>query len=348
VQLVRTKIFPEPSTGKGYFDASPIIKNEITYNWFNPAIGSNICVLQPSTQGQIAATYQVFVGEDFSGVTTLNLASGQVTAYNYAPPTFKRKQFDLTNWNNRFLTNRPLHNYRAGMYDRIYVGVKSMLDARYFRVRAYNENRVLQWSENYVYHQDPVGNNFLQLDIGAANINDVLYTYRITSDLFYYEVAFDDTITEFARVYLDCNPKYQPISLHFINAFGMFDTARFSLVSKWTTETERKIFEKRDYSFGSTSVNYFDGNGVYQESKINYGSKTNSGYRLTMNFPTDEEYQWLSELIVSPQIYMELDECWYPVSIKTNNYEYSKNINNGLRAFEIDVDVNQKRFNYKR
>ena len=36
VQLVRTKVFPEPSNGRGYFDAMPIVKNEITYGWFNP------------------------------------------------------------------------------------------------------------------------------------------------------------------------------------------------------------------------------------------------------------------------------------------------------------------------
>jgi hypothetical protein len=347
-QLVRTKIFPEPITGKGFFDASPIIKNEITYDWFNPSTGSNICVTQPSTSGQIAATYQVFVGEDVSGVTTLNMASGQVTAYNYAPPTFKRKQFDLTDYNNRFLTNRPLHTYRGSLTDRIYAGVRSLVNGREFQVRGYNENGFMLWGENYLYYQIPTGNQFLQLDIGAQNINDVLYSYQITNDLYYYEVGFVNTITEFARVYLDCNPKYQPISLHFINAFGMFDTARFSLVSKWTTETERKTFEKRDYSFGASSVDYYDTNNVYKESKINYGSKTNSSYRFTMNFPTDEEYQWLSELIVSPQVYMELDEAFYPVSIKANNYEYSKNINNGLRAFEIDVDVNQKRFNFRR
>ena len=57
-QLVRTKIFPEPITGKGFFDASPIIKNEITYDWFTAQTG-NIVAVQPSISGQIAATYQV-------------------------------------------------------------------------------------------------------------------------------------------------------------------------------------------------------------------------------------------------------------------------------------------------
>ena len=347
-QLVRTKIFPEPITGKGFFDASPIIKNEITYDWFTAQTG-NIVAVQPSISGQIAATYQVFVGEDVSGVTTLNMASGQVTAYNYAPPTFKRKQFDLTNYNNRFLTHRPLKNYRVTLTDNIFVGCRSMINSSYFIVRGYDPNHNLLWAESFQYNENPTGNKFMQLNIGANNLNDLLFSYQITYAIDHYEVSVEDVFTEAARVYLDCAPtKYQPISLHFMNAFGMFDTAKFGLVSKWTTETERKTFEKRDYSFGTSSVNYYDANSVYKESKINYGSKTNSSYRLTMNFPTDEEYQWLSELIVSPQVYMELDEAFYPVSIKANNYEYSKNINNGLRAFEIDVDVNQKRFNYRR
>ena len=77
----------------------------------------------------------------------------------------------------------------------------------------------------------------------------------------------------------------------------MFETARFGLVSRLSMDTERKTFVKNDYKFNNTSVDYYDQYNVYNESKINYGSKTNWQYKLTMDYPSDTEYQWLNELI---------------------------------------------------
>jgi hypothetical protein len=67
-----------------------------------------------------------------------------------------------------------------------------------------------------------------------------------------------------------------------------------------------------------------------------------------MNAPTDAEYEWLDELIDSPQVFFELDGYYYPVNIKNNNYEYSKYVNNRLRVFEVDIDLNQTRYSQLR
>jgi hypothetical protein len=128
----------------------------------------------------------------------------------------------------------------------------------------------------------------------------------------------------------------------------MFDTAIFDLASRQTMDVQRKGFEKRDYTYGATSVDYFDSNKKYFDSKVNYLNIKDYSYKLTMNAPTDAEYEWLDELIDSPQVYFELDGYYYPVSIKNNNYEYSKYVNNRLRVFEVDIDINQTRYSQLR
>jgi hypothetical protein len=127
----------------------------------------------------------------------------------------------------------------------------------------------------------------------------------------------------------------------------MFDTAKFGLVSKLTMDIERKGFEKRDYSLGSNAVTYYT-NNKYNESKINYQNKKDYSYKLTMDAPTDEEYQWLAELVASPQIYFEKDGYYYPVTIKATNYEFSKYVNNRLRVFEVEIEMNQTRYSQLR
>jgi len=190
----------------------------------------------------------------------------------------------------------------------------------------------------------------MQLDIGAEAMNNSHGTNVLTSSVKYYDVYLINggTESESFRVYLDCNPLYETINLHFINQYGMYDTARFGLASRLTMNVEKKDFTKREYSFGASSVNYYDANKVYGESVINYGSKANWNYKLTMDFPTDEEYIWMSELIVSPQIYAEIDGDYYPVSIRQTNYEYSKYQNNRLRQLEIEIEMNQQRNGFRR
>ena len=150
------------------------------------------------------------------------------------------------------------------------------------------------------------------------------------------------------RVDLDCNPKYQSYNLHFLNHLGVYDTAKFDLVSRLTMDVSRKGFEKRDYSFDSNSVTYFDANNKYNEAKVNYLNQKDYTYKLTMDAPTDAEYQWLAELMGSPQIYMEVEGYYYPVSIKGSNYEFSQYVNNRLRVFDVEVEMNQTRYSQLR
>jgi hypothetical protein len=352
VQLVRTKVFPEPSNGRGYFDAMPVVSNEITYGWFNPISANNneaSWLTQSDTLNE--KIYQIRVGEDYSGTTFLNLASGNVTAYNYSAPLFKRRQINIGQKLNNWLTNRPLR-IKAKTTDKILIPLFGTTTNTIIVV-PFNANNVQQFGFGKGVSTPKKYN---QIDIGVEALNRISqseYSFTvINSNIAYYLVYMQNStpnvFTSTIRVDIDCNPLYTPINLYFINAYGMFDTARFNLASRLTMDVERKTFEQRNYTFNNSSVDYYDANNVYNESKINYGSKSNHSYKLTMDFPSDAEYVWLAELIVSPQIYAEIDGNYYPVSIKANNYEYSTYTNNRLRALEIDIELNQTRYNFAR
>jgi len=337
VQQVRVKQFPDPTTSNGYFDAGPIVRNGFTYNWFVPEnAADDVYLCQPSASGEISQLYQIRFGEDVSGITTSNLASGEVRAYNWAPPAFKRKTFDSTSKLNKFYTNRP-----TGA--RINTGAKLLIpfktDATLtLKVDTYDQSNALiaTTTDGSTY----ANGGYVQLDIGTAAINARLGNI-ITDAVKYYDVYFN-TFDKF-RVVLGCNPKYTPTNLYFLNKWGMYDTATFDLLSRLTSDVERKAFTQRDFRQGPSSVTYFDSNNVYNETKTNYENREVLSLRLTMDAPTDNEFTWLSELITSPQIYMEQDGYYYPVTLKNNTYEYSKYINNRLRPFEVDIDINQTR-----
>jgi hypothetical protein len=350
VQLVRTKVFPEPSNGRGYFDAMPIVSNEITYGWFTPKKETdNLYSLLLKSDTLNEKIYQIRVGEDYSGTTFLNLASGNVTAYNYSALLFKRRQINIGQKNANWLTNRPLF-IKAKRTDKILIPFFGNVGTGGIDVNSYGENNQLLIGNGF---QIPTL-KYNQFDIGVEAINKMSQIFSfdvIPSNTKYYTIrTYSTTIgqSSIIRVDIDCNPLYTPINLYFINAYGMFDTARFNLASRLTMDVERKTFQQRDYTLNNTTVDYYNSQNVYNESKINYGSKSNHSYKLTMDYPSDAEYIWLAELIVSPQIYAEIDGNYYPISIKANNYEYSTYTNNRLKALEIDIELNQTRYNFKR
>jgi hypothetical protein len=330
-QQVRVKLFPEPSNGKGYFDAAPVIRNTFTYEWLIPSETFFMC--EPSVSGQIAQTYQYRIGEDYSGTTTLNLASGNITAYNWNAPLFKRRQSDLTAKQNKFMSNRP-NTINASLGDNIFIGVYDSAFA--CDIKAYDQNNSLSSWQSLTLSNT----KFAQLNIGSKAINNYFSNSNINSSIKYYDVI---SATDSVRIYLDCNGRYESYNLHFLNDWGMFDTAKFGLVSKLSMDIERKGFEKRDYSFGSNAVTYYS-NSKYNESKVNYQNKKDFTYKLTMDAPTDAEYEWLAELVASPQIYFEKDGYYYPVTIKATNYEFSKYVNNRLRVFEVEIEMSQTRY----
>jgi hypothetical protein len=334
VQQVRVKLYPEPVTGIGYFDAGPIVRNTMTYQWLTP--NTNVLMCEPNVSGQIGQTYQYRIGEESSGVTTLNLASGNVTAYNFVAPTFERKVTDLSAYNGKALSNRP-NEINAALGDNIYLGVK---DVAGFVLSTYNFSNVKIADTTYSLGSTK---SFAQLNVGSPALNNP--TAVITSSVKYYTITIG---TNIYKVNIDCNPKYTSYNLHFMNHLGMFDTAKFDLASRLTMDVQRKSYQKRDYTFGPSSVTYYDANKKYVDSKVNYLNKKDHGYKLTMNAPSDAEYEWLAELVDSPQVYFEMDSYFYPVSIKNTNFEYSKYVNNRLRVFEVEIDINQTRFSQLR
>ena len=345
-QLVRCKVYPDPTNGKGYFDAGPVVRNEVDYSWFTPVNG-NSNFLTDATD-KVAQTYNIRVGEDFSGVTTLNLASGNVTAYNYAPSIFKRRQSNISSFVDKWLTNRPLTG-KCDFNSKLLIPYLANITTD----DGISPSLVLNGNEyGLTGIGTPInGYRFYQLDIGPKKINANYGSTLITSNTNYYDVFFyynGGNYPATFRVVLDCHPTYTPYNLYFINQYGMYDTAAFNLVSKLNLDTERKSFTKLNKKFNTGSVGYYDSNNVYYESKINYASKTNWTYKLNMDFMTDAEYIWLAELMTSPLIYMEIDSNYYPVTIKNTNYEYIKHNVQGLRTLELDIELNQERYGFQR
>jgi hypothetical protein len=335
VQKIRVKQVPEPVTGKAYFDAGPIIRNSMTFAWFEP-INSSAYVAEPDMSGQAGIVYALRVGEDVSGVTTSNMASGEVSGFNWAAPLFKRRVITLTDKLNKWLTNRPV-TLNTGEGENLFIGFYTNATLT-LKVDKFDFSNT-QIGSTLSGSPTVIESGFAQMNIGTTALSATLST--TFANVKYYDVWFN--ALDKVRVYIRCNPKYTCVPIHFLNRWGVFDTQRFDLVSKLSMEVERKGFGQRDYQFNGNSVDYKSTANRYYEGRINYFNSAKWTYKLTADAMTDEEYEWMADLMTSPQILMEVDGYFYPVTIKGNNYEYSKFVNNKLKALDLEFELNTTR-----
>lgn len=343
-QLARTKIFPNPQNGRGYFDAGSVVRNLITYDWFQPY---GIVSWNPDTSGQIAVKYVVRYGEDYnidaSAITQTNMASGEVTAYNFVPGLFDRGITNYTTLENKLLTTRNAKKFYINRNQRFFIGYQtnkalgSSTNITLTKVTSTGEDY-----QTFSYNYDK--SQVVQFDFGTKAISEAFGSFL--SNAISYTFEWESQLLTF--IIDDCIGKYEPKYLHFMNRFGVYETCEFTLVSKLTSDTERKAFEKSGFEFLTDSVRVKNADNVYMESKINYSQQTNWNYRLTKNFPTDNEWEWAEELIYSPRIYLQEGDYYYPVTLKTNTYERFKQTYAGLRPLELDIEMNQKRNGFLR
>lgn len=176
-------------------------------------------------------------------------------------------------------------------------------------------------------------------DASPAPIN-LLYPGLITDYIKYYTVQIGST--SIYRFDLVCEPRYDVYTLHFLNQYGGYESRLFSKVSRKRIEVEKKSFGKLPYTVSDAGViQYHNSNNVYNEQRSVYFSQFTEPWTLNTDILSDDEYVWLQDLIVSPEVYLEQDGYFIPVNIIANNYEKRKQINDKLTNLTLEIEFGE-------
>lgn len=174
------------------------------------------------------------------------------------------------------------------------------------------------------------------LNVSPGEIN-ILMPGFIDDTVEYYTVQFGDL--SLYRFNLVCESRFEVFRLHFLNKFGGFETRDFTKVSRKVLTITKSEFGKLPYTIDSAgNVNYYNSNNVYNEQQSVYASQYTEKITLNSDILTDQEYVWLSELILSPLIYVEQSGYFLPCSIIQSNYTFNKVINDKLTNLTIDIN----------
>lgn len=338
VMVSRLKIVPDPVNQFGIFNIGNIVRNYVDSQLTNP----DFSTLESDVLENYYALTEVKFGNEYGitpVLTTNLLLSSQELFFSYYTGRFiGAAQQNLSQYYGNFATTRPA---RTSVMSNATIHLLPLFpnDSNgTLTVISYTASgSVIQTESTVITIDNP--ENIKILNVAAAIFADF---FSMSFDgAAYYTVQY---VPEFppaeyvSRVYrfdLECEPRYEVYTLHFLNRLGGYESYSFSKRSRNSIDIQRKDFTKLKYTINSNgTMTYTDGTVMNDDSVTYYG---NFKERLELNsdWLTEEQLAWLSELVKSPQVYIQSNGMFVPFKITDQSFEFKKRA--GDRNFNLKI-----------
>ena len=325
------KLFPHPTSGRGIMNIGNVVREYIVAT-LNPT--ANNILAQQIGEGVFSVSIVVKIREEYSGtVGAVVLTDSTRVFFNH----YNGRYSDFTlmgSYGGKFLSTRPskvsMLNTSA-YYFLPYFAVTTATVTIAFIQGGTTRQKTFTPSN---------ANSLLLFNISPVAINaEVAWDGGGT----YFDITLQDNYTvqigsETYVVNLICDGMFTNYQLHFLNKFGGFETMLFNKVKKRTYEVEKKEWQQLPYRVSSSGVVSVKTGIIMHSQKSNYASVFKEKLRINTDILSDAEYQWLSELVVSPFIYLEDAGIFYPIVFSSTNYDFKEWVVDGLSNLAVDIE----------
>jgi hypothetical protein len=127
---------------------------------------------------------------------------------------------------------------------------------------------------------------------------------------------------------------YDHVDVFFLNKYGAVESFRFDRVRRDNFASVKNTFRKNPYALNNTTGTY--AYNRLDHAKSDYYNEMTQVTTLNSNFITEEEAQWLKQLINSPRVWM-FDTQLIPINVRTSEYEQKYHIND--KVFNLTLEV---------
>lgn len=346
-KTVRLRIPARPSDNKGKVDIHRVLESALTSDVGNPDPTADAGTYDAANS---SLSYIVKFGEEY-GTT--------VTQYPDLTVDISRKAFNASlekrpfiNWDvteyeldgvtKKFLTNMPdNHKVSLNSHGWLYfiednpLAIISIITfdssgatINAFKIDASTTSADIQFTPSSPASLNNIDNTNILL--GAQPI--------ITSDVAYYEIYAGDPneVSETRTFVLEESCKYNTNTLIFQNNLGAFDSFTFYLGDMSMTDIERKDMKVNVDTVVGNDIVY----SMNEREKVTYYTKKSETIKLMSDWISEEESNWLLELMSSPEIYLqEGNELTAVAKIKATNYTKKKEVRDKLFKIEVELEL---------
>lgn len=159
---------------------------------------------------------------------------------------------------------------------------------------------------------------------GIINANTKEYSINIGSNTY--------------KVRLVCAGLYTNYTVHFLNKWGGFESMLFNKARKRSIEAEKKQYQQLPYRVSNAGVVSLKSGDIMHTQNTNFALNFKEKLKISTDWVSDIDYQWMQQLITSPMVYLEDNGTLYPVTITENNYEIKQYITDKLTNLTIGIE----------
>ena len=370
---------PDPN-GYGYFDAGQILEGFIEEKiaQFNSTGGYVFALERPIIRYRI----NVYQSWDVSGELTQDpdtegaiqtswayAWSGSFSHHDWTDQINLASPFNtwLANTTNgtdaEFLTNYKTPKVSINDLGWLWVITDTPTDLDQIAIRTYEEDGtpIASFVVDTGVSQAVTASRFLSVAAAPQSLNNIaggLFNSGsqpvITSSVSYYEIYLRNTVntacTETITFTIEepCD-NYTSYRLHFLNELGGFDAYTFEGRNRRKRNITRNSYLRTEPNVGASGLTWkHEDNG-----KQDYYVKAGEQISLKSDYLDDNEWEWLRELVESPQVYLEFDDGnsvrnFKPVRILSTNWQDNVLHLDKLFRLEIDIELANEDFRQRR
>jgi hypothetical protein len=133
------------------------------------------------------------------------------------------------------------------------------------------------------------------------------------------------------NLWQECS-KYDPVTLHFLNTLGGFDSYTFRKRTVRNLTAEKKTFEQDSFRYSTGAYNYSNARG----GVTNYNTTLTEQWVLNTDFLTDTEAEFIEQLLFSPVVYMGSFSALEKVTVNSTEFERKYN-RDGLVQYSVTI-----------
>lgn len=371
-QIARLKVPPNPN-GYGRADIHGICESYLKTDLgeINTTATADGFTDNPNSYKQ----FTVEIGEEWFVGSTLNSNPNQETrtviTFNGSLPNYRGNTVNFYDWqttnyytnytdnlpNRRWLTNAPKgsganksDNQSVQLTDEgwlyfLYDHTSNPItDAQYITFDSSGSTiSTFEISNNLTLLGDKYMLKIPSAPNSINNINPTEFSIGappvITSSVASYKIFLLDTISSLAteEIYfnVDTECRYETRRLEFLNSLGGFDCFNFTKVSRRTEDIERKYYKQNAENLDSSgSIDY----SLADRQKVQYYTKSMPKMKLTSDWVDVNTFNWLLEMLESPEIYLYENGQRITVQNIEGNWEEKRTDTDKLFNLEVNLE----------
>lgn len=175
------------------------------------------------------------------------------------------------------------------------------------------------------------------------NINPSEFTGTVTQPIISasvtsYRILLLDTISSVVTesIYFNVNSecRYQTRRLEFLNSLGGFDGFNFTKVSRRTEEIERSFYKQNPDNMSSGVIDY----NISDRQKVQYYTKSKPKMKLTSDWVDVATFNWLLEMIESPEVYLYENGQRVAIQNIEGNWEEKRSDTDSVFNLEVTLE----------